>query len=120
MIMLSNVLYIYSYNEKNMTYLLLSRFIFGFGGSKVVHRKYIANYVANPFWTKFYNRLILISFLGMSLGPICYIFVMHLNVDYKFHEQNFVIPGYLGFYIFSGFFLLSVFFFMRNSNESKP
>ena len=86
MILFSNLLYIYSFHQQNMYFLLASRFIFGFGGSKVVHRQYIANFVCKSYWTKYYNRLILISFLGMSFGPICYILMIKLNKDFKFQE----------------------------------
>lgn len=41
MALLSNLLYIVAYDDNMFDVLLLSRIIYGIGGSKLVHRKYI-------------------------------------------------------------------------------
>lgn len=120
MIIISNILYVYAYHEKNFTYLLFSRFIFGFGGSKVVHRKYIANYILKQHWTRYYQRLIFVSFLGMSFGPLVYLAMTYINIDYQFAEKAFLFPGYMGLSIFTGFFLIILLFFRRFNIEKKP
>ncbi|CDW89208.1 major facilitator superfamily [Stylonychia lemnae] len=113
MIIISNLLYIYAYHHRRLDLLIISRFIFGFGGSKVVHRKYIANYILKQYWTQYYQRLIFISFLGMCFGPLVYLALVYLNMEYKLQERNFVLPSYLGFLLFSGFLIVIIFFFRQ-------
>jgi hypothetical protein len=66
----SHGLYIYALNTGSFWILLLSRFVFGVGGSKVIHRKYIANHVAPAFYNKYHDLLVAYSFGGMALGPL--------------------------------------------------
>lgn len=46
MLIISNVLYLLAASYHSLWMLALSRFVFGLGGSKMSHRKYIANYVS--------------------------------------------------------------------------
>jgi hypothetical protein len=70
MMILSNILYIRASPLSSFSMLVISQFLFGFGGSKVVHRRYIANHVSHRFWNKSYQRLVYLSFFGMVIGPI--------------------------------------------------
>ena len=70
MMILSNILYVKASNLSSFSMLLISQFLFGFGGSKVVHRRYIANHVSQRFWNQSYQRLVYLSFFGMVIGPI--------------------------------------------------
>jgi hypothetical protein len=99
--------------------LLVSRFLFGFGGSKVVHRKYIANFVAKPFWTKYYSRLIFISYLGMCFGPLSYLIAVYMNKVANLLERNFVLPGYYNLFIFVPFLILVMILFRTRDFKGK-
>lgn len=78
MVLLSFVFYIYAFFLNSLYILLLSRFLYGLGGSKVVHRKYIANFISKDRWSKYYSRLVLTSFTGMTLGPIAYLLMIYI------------------------------------------
>jgi len=93
--------------------LLVSRFLFGFGGSKVVHRKYIANFVQKQFWTKYYSRLVFFTFFGMCFGPLAYLLAVYVNINYEFNEQSFVLPGYIGLYLSIALSIVLILFFRR-------
>jgi hypothetical protein len=82
MVILSNVLYIYAFYSNSLYVLLFSRFLYGLGGSKVVHRKYIANFIQKTKWSKYYSRLVLTSFTGMSTGPVAFLAMIWLRVNY--------------------------------------
>eukprot|EP00347_Sterkiella_histriomuscorum_P006843 403351220 len=90
-------------------------FLFGFGGSKVVHRKYIANFVHKQYWTQYYSKLIFISFLGMCFGPLVYLLLVYLNMMFIQQEKDFLLPGYLGLFVFTGFIFVLIPLFRRKS-----
>ncbi len=102
-----------------MPLLLLSRFLFGLGGSKVVHRKYIANYVDKSMWTKYNSRLIFMSFSGMCVGPLVYLGMFYYNIYNPIINDGFLLPGYLGMVIFIIYLLLVALFFRRFKTDSK-
>lgn len=102
-----------------MVMLLISRFLFGFGGSKVVHRKYIAYYITKKYWTKYYSRLIFMSYLGMSFGPITYLISVYLNVEYALGERSFILPGYFNLYVSTAFLLVLIFFFRKYNKDER-
>jgi hypothetical protein len=70
LMILSNFIFVKAATAHSFTLLMLSRFVFGFAGSKVVHRRYIANHVSDRFWNYFYQKLVYVAFLGMITGPL--------------------------------------------------
>ena len=59
--------------------LLLSRFLFGIAESNIEHRTYIANYVHDRHWMKYFGRLANVKALGIILGSFCYFLMMKFN-----------------------------------------
>ena len=110
----SHILYIYAYQANSLYFLMFARFLFGLAGSKVVHRKYIANYVDKNFWNKYYTRLIYTSFAGMIVGPICYLGCIYLTMNYTFLPPIFLMPAYFGVFTFALLFLFLLLFFRKH------
>lgn len=102
-----------------MSYLVISRLLFGLGGSKVVHRKYIANFVPRTMWNKYYSRLILTSFIGMCTGPLIYLFMVYLSMQYSDIPLAFLTPGYIGLLLFACLFLITIIFFRRYAQKKE-
>lgn len=122
MLILSSILYLYAYSAHSMWYLVISRLLFGLGGSKVVHRKYIANFVPKQRWSKYYSRLVFTSFTGMCTGPLVYIMMIYLKMRYIDLPLPFLTPGYIGLVLFSAFLLIVLLFFRTYTwkKESEP
>jgi hypothetical protein len=80
---------------------MLSRFIFGFAGSKVVHRRYIANHVSHKFWNYFYSKLVYVAFLGMITGPIMVMCITYIASHFQKYAETsvYLVPGYIGIYL---------------------
>lgn len=113
MLISSNILYIYAFKQHSLVYLLTSRFMFGLGGSKVVHRKYIANFIKKEFWSKYYSRLVFFSFVGMSFGPLIYLLMIYLTMSFESLPISFLLPGYLGVILFTLFFIFFLISFRK-------
>lgn len=78
MMIASNLLFIRGSSLSSLFILILSQFLFGFGGSKVVHRRYIANYVSQRFWNEYYQKLVYLSFVGMITGPLTVMLITYI------------------------------------------
>jgi hypothetical protein len=93
----------------------LSRFIFGYAGSKVLHRRYIANHVSQRFWTDYYQRLVYVNFLGMTLGPLLSMMIYLVDKEIRFTQMGplYLIPGYIGLYISIPFLGVFVYRFVQ-------
>jgi len=113
MIFLSNVAYVYAYSERSLYLLLASRFIFGIGGTKVIHRRYIANYILRSSWEKYYSKLTAISFVGMIIGPLLYLGVLlYKRLDQSIDvPETFLLPGYMNSVIWACFTIAFFIFF---------
>ena len=111
-IILSNLLYL---NASDLFLLGLSRFIFGYAGSKVLHRRYIANHVSQRFWTDYYQRLVYVNFLGMTLGPLLSMMIYLVDKEIRFTQMSplYLIPGYIGLYISIPFLAVFVYRFVQ-------
>lgn len=118
-IIASNVLYIHAYQESSMFYLLLSRLLFGIGGSKVIHRKYIANFVQRARWTKYYQRLIFSSFLGMIMGPLVYLLMISANRNLLLVPNTYLLAAYFGLGLFGLLFVVLLCFFGSSSYSQR-
>jgi len=113
----SNGIYIKAFQTKSMTLLMLSRFLFGLGGSKVIHRKYIANYVPKRHWGQFNQYINLSTFLGMTCGSLMYLTLLLLNPEFILSPHLFVVPGYVGIVLSASFFICSLCFFKQTSPD---
>ncbi|CAL5218517.1 g204 [Coccomyxa viridis] len=67
--LLSNVLYISSYQTRSLWLLVLSRFVLGFGSSRTVSRQYIADFVSKEQRMRASTGFVCASAIGMALGP---------------------------------------------------
>lgn len=101
MMIISNLLFIRASSLSSFSLLVLSQFLFGFGGSKVVHRRYIANYVSQRFWNEYYKMLVYLAFVGMITGPLIVILISYIASHFqKFVDTSvYLVPGYVGIYL---------------------
>ena len=53
------------------------------------------------------------SFLGMCIGPIAYLSLVYLNLNFSITNIDFILPGYLGIFLFICFTLILIVFFRR-------
>ena len=79
--------------------LLTSRFLFGIAGSQIIHRQYIANYVYQSYWMKYYGYLANASYVGMVFGPLCYLLMLVINHRFDIFKHTFILPGYFQAFI---------------------
>ncbi|TNV83677.1 hypothetical protein FGO68_gene15450 [Halteria grandinella] len=113
MMILGNALFIYAVQLQSFSIMMISRFIFGFGGSKVVHRRYVANFVDSKYWNKYYDSLVTYSFLGMVFGPSIPIICSVLDVD---HLQK---VGYMCLYTSVPYLIVFAWLFRATRNVSQ-
>ena len=105
----SNGLYFIADTHGSFELLLLSRVIFGLGGSKVLHRRYIIGYLSRSHWDRYFWWLSFVGFLGMVVGPLTYAAVIFsINYENKAEtlSDDFLMPGYLNSIVWLVFFVV--------------
>ncbi|BDA44398.1 SPX domain-containing membrane protein At4g11810 [Coccomyxa sp. Obi] len=68
--LISNVMYLLSYDARSLTLLIASRFVMGFGSSRTVSRRYIADFVSRKNRMRASTAFVCASATGMALGPL--------------------------------------------------
>ncbi|KAK9915918.1 hypothetical protein WJX75_005971 [Coccomyxa subellipsoidea] len=68
--LISNVMYLLSYDARSLSLLIASRFIMGFGSSRTVSRRYIADFVSKKNRMRASTAFVCASATGMALGPL--------------------------------------------------
>ena len=109
---LGSLLYALAFHFKSFAMCFLGRFILGFGGGRIICRRYIIDYVPISMATVFSVYYVLASSLGVAFGPLASIFLSMVNEsEYGWLAFNqLTMPGWMGS-VWS-FLLLCAFIFL--------